>query len=391
MTLRALGLMSGTSMDGVDAALIETDGVAIGAFGPTLFRPYDAAERAVLRAALESARDLRDRDMRPPALAEAEAVIDRAHIDTARALAARAEAEGWGVDLVGFHGQTVLHRPERRLTVQIGSGRALADALGVPVVYDFRAADVAAGGQGAPLVPVFHEALVAGGDFERPVAVLNLGGVGNVTWIGEGPANALLAFDTGPGNALIDDWLRATTGRPYDAGGALAASGRADAAALEALLAHPYFAATPPKSLDRDDFAAHARAILRDRARLSPADGAATLTAFTAAAVARALDHMPARPRTWIVAGGGSHNATLLHELRTRLGARLMTAGETGWSPDFVEAQAFAYLAARSLRGLPLTFPGTTGVARPLLGGVLAEPSGQAALSAGARPSRRSR
>ncbi len=383
------GLMSGTSADGIDAAVVRIEGVPPALTWHVLGHltvPHTDELRARIFACCD------------PATSNAEQVcalnfaLGRAFAEAALQAIRAAGLRPEQVDLIGSHGQTVWHIPtgSAASTLQLGETAVIAEITGLPVVGNFRTRDMAAGGQGAPLVPVFHEALV-GGDFERPVAVLNLGGVGNVTWIGEGPANALLAFDTGPGNALIDDWLRATTGRPYDAGGALAASGRVDADALEALLAHPYFAAPPPKSLDRDDFAAHARAILRDRARLSPADRAATLTAFTAAAVARALDHMPARPRTWIVAGGGSHNATLLHELRTRLGARLMTAGETGWSPDFVEAQAFAYLAARSLRGLPLTFPGTTGVARPLLGGVLAEPSGQAALSAGARPSRRSR
>ena len=364
--LRALGLMSGTSMDGVDAALVETDGEVVRRFGPTHLRPYDPEERSTLRTALQGARALQHRDERPPALAEAEAVVNHAHAQAARALMERAEGEGWSVDVVGFHGQTVLHRPERGLTVQIGSGRLLAEALGVPVVYDFRAADVAAGGQGAPLVPVFHRALAERENLEPPLAVLNVGGVANVTWIG--PDGTLLAFDTGPGNALLDDWVLRTTGRSFDAGGALAARGRADAERLERLLDHPYFDAPPPKSLDRDAFSAIR---LQD---LSVEDGAATLTAFTAASVARALAHMPAPPRLWIVAGGGAHNGTLLRDLKTRLGARVLTADEAGWSPDFVEAQAFAHLAVRSLNGLPLTFPGTTGAPRPLTGGVLAAP-----------------
>ncbi len=260
----------------------------------------------------------------------------------------------------------MLHRPEDRLTVQIGDGAALARAIGRPVVYDFRAADVAAGGQGAPLAPTIHPVLVRGLDLPRPLAVLNLGGVGNVTFIGEG--GELVAFDTGPANALMDDRLFRETGQDFDDGGRIAAGGAVDAAALERLMAHPYFAKRPPKSLDRNAFDA---APTDD---LPLADALATLAAFTAASVARGAKHLPALPKLWIVAGGGARNPTLLAMLRERLGAEVRTADEVGLTADAIEAQAFAVLAVRSLKGLPLTYPGTTGAPRPMTGGVLARP-----------------
>lgn len=362
----ALGLMSGTSMDGVDVALIETDGRAVAAFGPTQFRPYADAERSALRAALAQGPSLADRFERPAAVAEAERIVTAAHVDAVREFFA---VQGLGpgeISVIGFHGQTVFHDPARRLTVQIGDGLALARAIGVPVVYDFRAADVAAGGQGAPFVPVYHAALAARSGLPGPVAVLNIGGVANMTWIGGDGADDLVAFDTGPGNALIDDWCQETTGRPVDHDGRLAAAGRVDAAALDRLLDHPYFAARPPKSLDRNAFS---RAPC---AGLSPEDGAATLTAFTAETIAAALALVPRRPATLVVAGGGSHNPTLLAMIAERSGLAVVPAPSIGWSADFLEAQAFAYLAVRHVEGLPLSFPGTTGVPAPCRGGVLA-------------------
>lgn len=366
----AIGLMSGTSMDGVDVALIETDGTAVQAFGPTQFRPYADRERAAIRAALVAGPTLSERWERPDVVAEAERIVTEAHLDAVEEFLALSGLSANEIAVVGFHGQTIFHAPDRGLTVQIGDGLALARGLGIPVVYDFRAADVAGGGQGAPLVPVFHAALVAKARLTRPVAVLNIGGVANLTWIGgtgEG-AGDLVAFDTGPGNALIDDWCLENTGRPIDADGRLAAEGKVDEARLAKLMAHPYFAAEPPKSLDRNAFS---RAACDG---LSPADGAATLAAFTAAAVARGLAHLPARPHSIVVAGGGAHNATLVSMLATRTGARILGARDVGWSTDFLEAQAFAYLAVRTLEGLPLSFPGTTGVKQPCPGGVVAKP-----------------
>ena len=268
------------------------------------------------------------------------------------------------IALVGFHGHTVRHEPERRRTDQIGDGAALARRLGIEVVNDFRSSDVAAGGQGAPLVPLFHAALARRSGLAAPLAVLNLGGVANVTWIG-GPADEdLLAFDTGPGCALIDDWVRQKTGAALDRDGRLARSGSVDRASLDALLAHPYFDASPPKSLDRNEF---------DPAPVSglaAGDGAATLVAFTADAAGRALAHMPAAPSRWLVTGGGRHNAALMAALGRRLGVPCDPVERVGWQGDALEAQAFGYLAVRSRRGLPLSLPRTTGVPHAVSGGV---------------------
>jgi anhydro-N-acetylmuramic acid kinase len=364
--MRAIGLMSGTSLDGVDVALLDSDGERIEGLGPTGYRPYSDEERAFLAAALDDAAGIEGRQDRRGRLAQAEELITRAHAEAIEAFLRDNALTAADVDVIGFHGQTVLHRPEQGLTVQLGDGEALARRIGAPVVYDLRAADVAAGGQGAPLVPVFHRALAEAAGLESPVAILNIGGVANVTLIDRD--GTLIAFDTGPGNALLDDWMRERTGVPFDDGGRMAAKGRPDEPLLAWLLTHPYFARRPPKSLDRNWFS-H-----RIVGHLSTEDGAATLTAFTARAIARALDFSSEPPKRWIVAGGGARNAELLRLLRHHLGAEITPADEIGWSAAFLEAQAFAYLAARSLKGLPLTFPSTTGVPAPAAGGVLARP-----------------
>ena len=367
--LTAIGLMSGTSYDGVDVALIETDGEEIGRLGPAGYRPYSEQERGLLRRAIAAAANLTGRGERPKFLAEVEELVTDMHAEAVEAfLAANAMPPG-AVAVVGFHGQTVLHRPDRSLTVQLGNGGTLAERLGIPVVYDFRAADVAAGGQGAPIVPVFHRAMVAMLKRAYPVGVLNLGGVANVTFIDEN--DEFCAFDTGPGNALIDDFVRLRTGQPKDDEGRAAAAGEVDEAAVARVLAHPFFARQPPKSLDRNAF----RQWVAEEGRLtakSTEDGAATLTAITAAAVEHALKVLPRAPKGWIVAGGGTRNPTLMRMLAERLApARVETAGAVGWSADALEAQAFAYLAVRTLKGLPITFPSTTGVPRPIAGGVI--------------------
>ena len=367
--MRAIGLMSGTSLDGVDVALLETDGEAISAFGPTGYRSYVEAERNLLRRALDAGAALTDRSARPGVLADAEAFVTRAQAEAVETLLTTERIDRASIDVVGFHGQTVLHRPAERLTVQIGDGRALADRLGLPVVYDFRAADVAAGGQGAPLVPIYHQALARTLDRPHPIAVLNIGGVANVTFVDGGDP---VAGDTGPGNALIDDFMRARTGSPLDRDGGQAARGRVHEDVVACVLADPFFALPCPKSLDRNAFA-YANLALPE---LSVADGAATLSAVTAAAVARVVPHLPAPPKTWIVSGGGAHNPTLLRMLSEQLApATVEGADAAGWSADALEAQAFAYLAVRSLRGLPLTFPKTTGVPEPMRGGVLVKPA----------------
>lgn len=350
----AIGLMSGTSLDGVDAAVAVTDGVGVERLGPALTRPYDDNTRARLRAVLGG----------QGAVAEVEAEITRIHAEVVDDLLAQAGLSAGEVDVIGFHGHTILHRPDQRRTWQIGDGALLARLTGIPVVHDFRTNDVELGGQGAPLVPVYHRALAAG--IERPVAVLNLGGVGNVTWIGAD--DSLLAFDTGPGNALIDDWALAHTGKPVDEHGALARSGRVDAARVEQFAHHAYFAQVPPKSLDRDDFRHLAERLV---AGMTPADGAATLTAFTARAVALARAHFPKSARRWLVCGGGRHNPAVMAALAAELSVPVEPVESVGWDGDALEAQAFAYLAVRSLRGLPLTFPETTGGPRPATGGRL--------------------
>ena len=370
--LRAIGLMSGTSLDGIDVALVETDGARVTRLGPSALHLYRPAEEELLRRALDDARGLTDRAARPGVLAEAERMSTALHAGAVRTFLDANGLDRAAVDVVGFHGQTVLHRPRQRLTVQLGDGAALAAAVGIPVVYDFRAADVAAGGEGAPLVPAYHRALAAALDRPRPLLVVNIGGVANVTFI-DGDADPI-ACDTGPGNALLDDFMRVRTGEGEDTDGARAAGGRADPAALARLLADPFFARPPPKSLDRNDFRERVAAEAGLDA-MSTEDGAATLTALTAASIARIVPHLPRPPASVVVAGGGAFNPTLMRMLAERLApARVETAHAAGWSIAALEAQAFAFLAVRSLKGLPLTFPTTTGCPAPMTGGVLARP-----------------
>ncbi len=370
--LSAIGLMSGTSYDGVDLALLNTDGEDIGRIGPTGYRPYSEQERAVLRRAIAVAANLSDRTERPKVLVEAEELVTDMHAEAVEAFLAANGMTPREVAVVGFHGQTVLHRPDRGLTVQLGNGPALAARIGIPVVYEFRAADVAAGGQGAPVVPVFHRAMVRMLERPHPVGVLNLGGVANVTFINGD--DELIACDTGPGNALIDDFLRLRTSSLQDDEGRAAAAGKVDEAAVARVLAHPFFAKPPPKSLDRNTFR-HWVAEEGGLANKSTEDGAATITAITASAVARSITVLPRAPASWIVSGGGTRNPTLMRMLAEALApAAVETAGALGWSADALEAQAFAYLAVRALKEMPITFPTTTGVPRPLTGGVLAKP-----------------
>ena len=364
--MKAIGLMSGTSMDGVDVALIETDGEAVHSLGPAAGFAYTALERQLLREAMDWARGIVHRTDRSGVLSIAESMLTVKHAECVKTFAASNEIELAHVDAVGFHGQTVIHRPERRLTVQLGDGAALSNALGVPVVYDFRAADMEQGGQGAPLVPVFHRALALREKLEMPAAFVNIGGIANVTYVPDGPAEGLIAFDAGAGNCLLDDWAMKHIGEPLDKDSRLALAGTVNRQALQALLSHPFFSAPPPKSLDRGAFP------LAALAHLSGPDGAATLTAFTVAGIAAAARHFPARPQTWIVSGGGTHNPHMMEGLRRVLGPDMMTADMAGFSSDFMEAQAFAYLAVRRLKKLPSTYPGTTGAADPVVGGMVA-------------------
>ena len=352
----AIGLMSGTSLDGVDAALLQSDGVAVSRAGPALTRPYDDGTRAAIAACLGGKGDVLG----------AERLLTLAHGEAVAALLARADLAPRDVRAIGFHGHTLVHRPGEGLSWQIGDGALLARLTGIDVVTDFRRADLAAGGEGAPLAPLYHAALARALPAclrgPGPLAVLNVGGVANVTWI---DGDDLLAFDTGPGGALLDDWMRARGGQPFDRDGKTAAAGRADHGRVEALVAsHPYFARPPPKSLDRNAFAP-------DLAGLSTADGAATLVALTAAAVARAVEHMPAPPGRWIVTGGGRRNRALIAALADRLAGEAMVAERAGWDGDALEAEAFAYLALRSLAALALSLPQTTGCRRAVTGGAL--------------------
>ena len=357
--LRARGAMSGTSLDGVDAAVLVTDGRDILGFGETSYRPYSADERAVIAAALGA--------WEGPQVEAATEVVEAAHI----ALLSDLEP----VDLVGFHGQTLAHAPRTRGTLQVGDGNALAAALGVPVVWDFRSADVELGGEGAPLAPFFHHACARYAGLTAPVGFLNLGGVGNLTWVDpsvERPEaeGALLAFDTGPANAPLNDLMQARRGQAFDAGGALAAKGEVALGALELFLAEPYFARVPPKSLDRNDFAEMVALV----GELSDADAAATLTAMCAAGVAEAMQHCPRLPEAVYVTGGGRHNPVLMEMLRVGLDCPVQPIEEIGLDGDMLEAQAFAYLAVRVARGLPTSCPGTTGVRAAVGGGQVSVP-----------------
>ena len=359
-TLRALGTMSGTSLDGVDAAIVETDGITIHGFGPTAYRAYTPAERACLRAGL-------GRWPGEPGVEAAAEVVETAHAQVLHDLLP--------CDVIGFHGQTLAHDPGGRGTHQAGSGQILAEVLATPVVWDFRSADVRLGGQGAPLAPFYHFALARHIAAEAPLAFLNLGGVGNLTWIDprqpvpEAPG-ALLAFDTGPANAPLNDLMQRRRGLAVDTGGALAATGKVDSDVITTFLRHPHFYRMPPKSLDRDAFAGLAAAT----DHLSDADAAATLTAAAAIAVSEALQHCPAPPARLLATGGGRHNATLMRMIAAGTDIPVHPVEEVGLDGDMLEAQAFAFLAVRVMNGLPTSCPGTTGVRAAVSGGIVSRP-----------------
>ncbi len=358
--LWALGTMSGTSLDGVDAAMILTDGIEVLDFGPSAYRPYSEEERSVLRHALGCWPG-------DPGVAEAARVVEEAH--------AEVMARFQGVQIAGFHGQTLAHDPGRLGTHQAGDGQLLAQILNLPVVWDFRSTDVQFGGQGAPLAPFYHFALARKIGATQPVAFLNLGGVGNVTWVNPSAPNpeasgALLAFDTGPANAPIDDLMRARFGLASDKDGALALTGRADQDLVTAFLRDGFFLKIPPKSLDRNHFAPKLAAITQ----LPPADAARTLIACAAAAVARGAEHFSAPVSRWLVCGGGRHNAAFMAELAARLPGPVDRVEEAGLDGDMIEAQAFAFLAVRVARGLPTSCPTTTGVPAAVGGGQISRP-----------------
>jgi anhydro-N-acetylmuramic acid kinase len=357
--LTALGAMSGTSLDGVDAALLVTDGERIEGFGLSAYRPYTPEERATLRHALGR--------WEGPEVAAAARVVERAHAEVLGGVP--------GAALVGFHGQTLAHEPRGRGTLQVGDGAWLAAELGLPVVSDFRSEDVRQGGEGAPLASFYHWALARWIGAREPLAFLNLGGVGNLTWVDprrDRPEEdgALLAFDTGPANAPIDDLLHRRRGAPRDEDGRLAAAGQVSEEVVARFLAHPFFDRLPPKSLDRDDFAFLAKAV----EPLGDADAAATLTACAARSVGRAMEHGPRAPSRLLVTGGGRRNPTLMAMLSEAAGLPAEPVETVGLDGDMLEAQAFAFLAVRVARGLPISAPGTTGVRAPTCGGVLHRP-----------------
>lgn len=360
--LWALGAMSGTSVDGVDAAMLLTDGHEIGGFGAVAYRPYRPHEQRLIRAAF-------GRWPGGPGVFAAAEVVEAAHAELLAGFD--------GAEVIGFHGQTLAHDPDGQRTHQVGDGGVLAEVLGLPVVWDFRTADVRLGGQGAPLVPFFHHACARWIGAQAPVAFLNLGGVGNVTWVDPqiadpAAAGACLAFDTGPANAPINDLMKGRLGLDCDAGGALAARGKVDAQIVARFLQHSYFLKIPPKSLDRNAF----QSVLSDVDALSDADAAATLTMAAAAAVARGCEHFPTLPTRVLVAGGGRHNATLMQMLADLLPVPVETVEQVGLDGDMLEAQAFAYLAVRVLNGLPTSCPTTTGVAAAVGGGQISFPQG---------------
>jgi anhydro-N-acetylmuramic acid kinase len=353
---RAIGLMSGTSLDGVDVACVATDGLAQVTPHGFSYSPYNDELRARLRKCF-------GQKIRTPEIEDVEHELTVAHVNAVKEFLAAHSLKNTDIDLIGFHGQTITHDPDNQFTWQLGAGDLLARETGIDVVYDFRTADVAAGGQGAPLIPIYHWARAFASGVDFPVAILNIGGVSNVTWIGQNEGD-ILAFDCGPGNALIDDVVLKATGEKFDKDGHIAKSGAADKDVLARWMAHPYFDKVPPKSLDRGAW---------DVTTISNyplPDAVATLTDFTVEAIAQGTHHFPAAAKTWFVTGGGRLNSAIMNGLAARLGVPVQSVDQLGWNGDALEAEGFAYLAARSVLGLPLSFPTTTGVQKPQIGGV---------------------
>lgn len=355
----AIGLMSGTSLDGIDAALIRTDGREIVEPRGFVTLPYDPDLRDILRDCLGLREDKGGK------VAKAAREMTLAHADTVRELLAETGERVENIDFIGFHGQTLTHDPANRFTWQIGDCGLLAKETGIDTVGDFRSADIAAGGQGAPFLPLYHRARAVANALPLPLAILNVGGVANVTWIGAGGDDRILAFDTGPGVALVDDYVFERTGKSFDRDGAMASGGVAQADLLKIWLRNPWFDRTPPKSLDRNAWDVSAVGVLAEN------DAVATLTAFTAHAARRALEHFPTPPGRWLVCGGGRRNKALMDHLRGALNAPVDPVEAVGWNGDAIEAEGFGYLAVRSILGLPLSLPQTTGVPAPMPGGKL--------------------
>lgn len=369
--MRAIGLMSGTSLDGIDVALVETDGEASVMRGPARVFAYDAAFRRRLAEALESAKAIVVRSERPGDLPDIERELTLRHAQAVERFLAECAIDRSTIDLVGFHGQTVLHRPDKALTVQLGDGPLLADRLGLPVVHDMRAADMEAGGQGAPLVPAYHHALAVniGAEYRAlPLVFVNIGGISNVTYL-DGETDPI-AFDSGPGNALLDQWLAREAGIPFDQGGAVASEGGVLKGLARRYLESEFFAKPAPKSLDRFDFP------VPESGDGSLEDVARTLCFISAGAILKAAQHFPQGPKLWIVCGGGRHHPAIMADLAASAGddVRVISAEKAGFDGDAMEAEAWAYLAVRSKRHLPLTWPTTTGCRAAVTGGKLSRP-----------------
>ncbi|HPF77650.1 MAG TPA: anhydro-N-acetylmuramic acid kinase [Alphaproteobacteria bacterium] len=344
----AIGMMSGTSMDGIDVALVRTDGKDMTELLDSRLFPYEEATRNAVRGVLGSRHAT-------PETAQAERLLTDAHIQAVKQF-------GHKADIIGFHGQTIMHDPSQKFTWQIGDSARLAMETGMDVIGDMRQADVKAGGQGAPLLPLCHRSFAA--DVEKPIAILNLGGVANITWLGRERTD-ILAFDTGPANALIDDLVNEATDEPYDHDGKLAQAGTPDVAMVARWLSHPYFSKPAPKSLDRDEWD------VAEVRNLKLEDAVATLALFTVESVIKSLDLLPDTPRALYVAGGGRHNNYMMGSLNAALDYTVEPVEALGWNGDMLEAQGFAYLAVRSLLGLALTLPTTTGIKEPMTGGKL--------------------
>ncbi len=365
----ALGLMSGTSMDGIDVSLVKTDGVKVFDLPnmPNRCYCYSDSERQIIAKALFLAPQ-KNHPERQHHIEQCNKLITQCHIQAVQRFLSCTRIAPTSIDVIGFHGQTILHQPEKGITLQVGDGTALAKESGIDVVFDFRSHDVQQGGQGAPLVPVFHQALIKAAPLPSPTIIVNIGGVANLTY--NDPANnTLIAFDTGPGNALLDDWILEHTGHAMDKDGAIAQSGAVDNSVLQHFLSHPFFSKAGAKSLDRNDYSLQ---ILKERG-LSLEDGAATLTEFTARSIADANSLLPKAAQHWIISGGGTKNHFLMQRLSVLIDAKVSVAEDFGWNSEFMESQAFAFLAVLHMLNLPQTFPATTAAPQPLTGGMLAK------------------
>lgn len=361
----AIGLMSGTSLDGIDAALIKSDGETVERFGEAFHMDYSNEMRSRLKTTLSEARAEKKPTDKNTLINETEQILTDLHYVVVSELLELNALKADDIDVIGFHGQTLLHGPDEGWTWQIGLGARLAKRLGITVVNDIRRYDVEHGGQGAPMVPVYHQSILKGRLSDYPAALINIGGVSNITWIGSDETGAMVAFDTGPGNALLDDWVREKTDLPYDIDGMISAKGKVDVGLVRCWMENDYFDVEPPKSLDRDDFD------VSEASALSLEDGAASLCAFTVATIKAGAAKCPATVKNWYVCGGGAHNPVIMKMLGDALEGSVETINALGFDGDYIEAEAFAYMAVRKLYDLPITFPGTTGISEPATGGVI--------------------